>query len=252
VLDWLLDSDPAIRWQVLRDLAGASAEVFSVERARVVSEGWGTRLLALQGGDGQWAGGALFPHGKWDRNEPQPWTATANSLALLQEFGIDPRAEKVRRAVVQVREHCRWEHAGQPFFSGEVEPCINGMVIALGAYFDQDVDAVVARLLVSSLGTADGIARRRTVRFALLSRARSESSKGCWHTNGPPVARRNPLRLAAGLRSTSSNGGCSGVRELTRWSIPPGCNSRFRLAGTTTCFVVSNTLAPLAIRQIRA
>jgi hypothetical protein len=151
VLDWLLDSDPAIRWQVLRDLADAPAEIFSTERARVATEGWGGRLLALQGEDGQWAGGALFPHGKWDRKEPQPWTATANTLVLLQDFGVDPRAEKVRRAVAQVREHCSWEHARQPFFSGEVEPCINGMVVALGAYFDQHVDGVVARLLGEQL-----------------------------------------------------------------------------------------------------
>lgn len=151
VLDWLLDSDPAIRWQVLRDLADASAETFLMERARVANEGWGARLLALQGEDGQWAGGALFPNGKWNRNEPQPWTATANTLVLLQEFGVDPRDEKARRAVAQVRKHCCWEHAGQPFFSGEVEPCINGMVVALGAYFDQDVDGVVMRLLGEQL-----------------------------------------------------------------------------------------------------
>ncbi len=151
VLDWLLDSDPAIRWQVLRDLADAPAEIFSAERARVANEGWGARLLAWQGADGQWAGGALFPNGKWNRNEPQPWTATANTLVLLQDFGIDPRDEKVNRAVAQVREHCRWEHAGQPFFSGEVEPCINGMVVALGACFGQDVDAVVERLLGEQL-----------------------------------------------------------------------------------------------------
>jgi hypothetical protein len=151
VLAWLLDSDPAIRWQVLRDLAHAPPEIFAAERARVATEGWGGRLLALQGEDGQWAGGALFPHGKWDRNDPQSWTATANSLVLLREFGVDPRAEKVRRAVAQVRERCRWEHAGQPFFSGEVEPCINGMVVALGAYFDQDVDGLVGRLLGEQL-----------------------------------------------------------------------------------------------------
>jgi hypothetical protein len=151
VLDWLLDSDPAIRWQVLRDLADASAEIFSTERARVANEGWGARLLALQGEDGQWAGGALFPNGKWNRNEPQPWTATANILVLLQEIGVDPRDEKVCHAVAQVREYCCWEHADQPFFSGEVEPCINGMVVALGAYFDQDVDGVVMRLLGEQL-----------------------------------------------------------------------------------------------------
>ena len=151
VLDWLLDSDPAIRWQVLRDLKGAPAEIFSAERARVANEGWGARLLALQGEDDQWARGALFPNGKWNRNEAQPWTATANTLVLLQEFGVDPRDEKVRRAVAQVRKNCRWEHAGQRFFDGEVEPCINGMVVALGAYFGQDVDNVVVRLLGEQL-----------------------------------------------------------------------------------------------------
>ena len=156
VLDWLLDSDPAIRWQVLRDLADAPAEVVAAERARVASEGWGARILALQGEDGQWEGGALFParraeSGGGEPPKGQPWSATAYSLVNLNDFGVDPRGDEVRRAVVQVREHCRWEHAGQPFFSGEVEPCINGMVVALGVYFDQDVDEVVARLLGEQL-----------------------------------------------------------------------------------------------------
>ena len=151
VLNWLLDSDPAIRWQALRDLADAPAEVVAAERARVETEGWGARLLALQGDDGQWEGGALFPARRAAPGTGQPWTATAYSLVALQDFGIDPHTAKVRRAVSQVRELCRWEHAGQPFFSGEVEPCINGMVVALGAYFDIDVDVVVARLLREQL-----------------------------------------------------------------------------------------------------
>jgi hypothetical protein len=155
VLDWMLDSDPSIRWQVLRDLVDAPAEVVAAERARVATEGWGARLLALQGEDGQWEGGALFPAGWWesarDQNEGQPWTATAYSLVMLQDLGVDPGSDRVRRAVTQVSAHCRWEHAGQPFFAGEVEPCINGMVVALGAYFDQDVDGVVARLVGEQL-----------------------------------------------------------------------------------------------------
>lgn len=156
LLDWLLDSDPAIRWQVLRDLADAPAATVAAERARVATEGWGARLLVLQGDDGQWEGGALFP-ARWfdtareDRPEGQPWTATAYSLVALQDFGVDPDDDRVRRAVAQVREHCRWEHAGQPFFAGEVEPCINGMVVALAAYFDQDVTEVVARLVGEQL-----------------------------------------------------------------------------------------------------
>jgi len=154
VLDWLFDSDPAIRWQAMRDLAGAPADIVARERARVATEGWGARLLALQGEDGLWAGGALFPAPRVKSGNGQPWTATAYSLVLLRDFGVDPQCDKVRLAVAQVREHCRWEHAGQPFFSGEVEPCINGLTVALGAYFNVDVDDVVARLLGEQL--ADG------------------------------------------------------------------------------------------------
>lgn len=153
-LDWLLDSDPAIRWQVLRDLVHAPAEVVAAERARVAHEGWGARLLTLQGDDGQWAGGACFPahSDNWrTENRGQPWTATLPTLQLLHEFGIDPHAERVQRAVARVREHCRWEHAGQPFFSGEVEPCINGRTVTLGVYFGQNVDAIVERLLGEQL-----------------------------------------------------------------------------------------------------
>src|SRR5947209_4626512 len=159
MIDWLLDSDPAIRWQVLRDLVDAPTEVVAAERARVATEGWGARLLVLQGEDGQWEGGALFPARRGesaggdpsDQNEGQPWTATAYSLVLLRDLGVDSCCDQVRRAVALVRDHCRWEHAGQPFFSGEVEPCINGLTITLGAYFDQNVDSVVARLLGEQL-----------------------------------------------------------------------------------------------------
>jgi hypothetical protein len=153
VLTWLLDGDPAIRWQAMRDLTGAPADEVAAERAKVTTEGWGARLLALQGADGQWDGGALFPAG-WDGTGGQPWTATEPTLTLLREFGIDPGRAEVRRAVAQVRDGCRWEHDGQPFFAGEVEPCINGRTVALGAYFGQDVQGVVDRLLGEQL--ADG------------------------------------------------------------------------------------------------
>ena len=145
-VDWMLDSDPAIRWQVLRDLVDAPADVVAAERARVATEGWGARLLELQGEDGQWAGGACFPAEGWRRDEGQPWTSTLPALQLLCDFGVDPSSDRVRRAAALVRDHCRWEHAGQPFFSGEAEPCINGRTVTLGTYFGQDVNGVVSRL----------------------------------------------------------------------------------------------------------
>ena len=155
VLDWLLDSDPALRWQVLRDLSDAAPEAVAAERARVATDGWGARLLALRDDDGQWAGGACFPADfRGDFSHGQPWTSTLPTLTLLRDFGIDPHAEPVRKTVTLVRKNCRWEHAGQPFFAGEVEPCINGRTVAIGAYFGVDVDGIVARLLDEQL--ADG------------------------------------------------------------------------------------------------
>jgi len=134
---WLLEGDPAVRWQVLRDLVGAPEEVVAGERARVAVDGWGAQLLALQAADGRWGGGTYFPS----------WTSTAWTLALLRQFGLDPRSEPARRAVVRVREKVKWEYDELPFFGGEVEPCINGLAVALGAYYGQDVRVIVDRLL---------------------------------------------------------------------------------------------------------
>ena len=157
VLEWLLDSDPAIRWQVLRDLADAPVEEVTAERARVAETGWGRRLLDLQE-DGQWAGGGCFPGRDWRAPQPvlgdpegQPWTATLPTLRLLRHLGIDPSHPDVRAAVAGVRENSRWEYAGEPFFEGEVEPCINGGAVEVGAYFGEDVDGIVARLLGEQL-----------------------------------------------------------------------------------------------------
>ena len=120
----------------------------------MVTQGWGARLLSLQGEDGQWAGGACFPARslyQWDKRQGQPWISTLPTLQLLYDFGINPRDPRVARAVALVREHCHWEHAGQPFFSGEVEPCINGRTITLGVFFGQDVSGIVARIVGEQL-----------------------------------------------------------------------------------------------------
>jgi hypothetical protein len=165
-VDWLLDADPAIRWQALRDLTDAPPPEIAVERARVAAEGWGARLLELQQDDGHWPGEP--PHfrspeaERWWRALPAgcqgtlfpEWTSTTWSLQLLRQFGADPSDPAVRRAVDRVRDNCRWEHAGVRFFDGEVEPCINGRTVALGAYFGVDVTPIVERLLGEQM--ADG------------------------------------------------------------------------------------------------
>jgi len=156
VLSWLLDSDPALRWQVLRDLGGASAEIVAAERARTPVEGWCGRLLDEQGDDGTWDGGACFPRGWFAsgrriEDEGQPWTPTLPTLQLLAELGVDPAADRVRRAIDLVRANCRWEYDDLPFFHGEVEPCINGRTVTIGVYFGQNMEPLVQRLLDDQL-----------------------------------------------------------------------------------------------------
>jgi hypothetical protein len=147
VLRWLLDSDPALRWQVMRDLTDASDEEVAAERARVATEGAGAQLLGLQGADGRWGGAA------WNRG----WDSTMHVLLLLRELGLDPASAEARRAVGLVCERVTWkgcgpeECDGNAFFTGEVEPCINGQVAAAGAYYGQDVRGIVDRLLAEQL-----------------------------------------------------------------------------------------------------
>ena len=149
VIEWLLDSDPSIRWQVMRDLLDAPEREWLAERAKVETQGWGARLLSYEDEDGQWAGGAFAPRdftsSQW-QEEGQPWTATTFSLSQLREFGLDPSSERARRAVELVGENSRWDYDGEPYWEGEVEECINGRVIADGAYFGVDVSALVSRL----------------------------------------------------------------------------------------------------------
>ncbi|MBZ0291031.1 MAG: hypothetical protein K8L99_00540 [Anaerolineae bacterium] len=148
VIEWLLDSDPSIRWQVMQDLTNAPPEEVTAERVRVATEGWGAQLLALQGADGTWGGAA------WNRG----WNSTMHVLMLLRDMGLDPASEQARRALELVRNHVTWQgweaYEGNPFFAGEVEPCINGQVGAVGAYFGEDVQGIVDRLLTEQL--ADG------------------------------------------------------------------------------------------------
>ncbi|MGH8137815.1 MAG: hypothetical protein ACREVV_06410 [Steroidobacteraceae bacterium] len=147
VIRWLLDSDPSIRWQVIRDLTDSPADEVGAERARVAIEGAGARLLALQAADGRWGGAA------WNRG----WNSTMHVLMLLRDMGLDPASDQARSAVGLIRDQVTWRGCGpricdgQAFFEGEVEPCINGQVAAVGAYFGENVRGIVDRLLAEQL-----------------------------------------------------------------------------------------------------
>lgn len=146
LLDWLLDSDPALRWQVERDLAGAPKETWEATRARVATEGFGAQLLGKQDADGQWAGGSYFPAGFFgspESNEPgQPWTATTWALKDLREWGVD--AAVLAGTAEKLAANSRWDYNDLPYWGGEVDVCINSFTLATGAWLGADIAALAA------------------------------------------------------------------------------------------------------------
>src|SRR5690349_1131414 len=91
-LHWLLDSDPSIRWQVMRDLTDTPAGVVAAERARVAAEGWGVQLLESQRDDGKWGDGKTLPF----------WWTNLYTLVFLRDLGVDPTNARVRSAIERV------------------------------------------------------------------------------------------------------------------------------------------------------
>jgi len=142
IIDWLLDSDPAVRWQVMRDLTDASAEAVSAERIRIPREGVGAEILACQGADGS-----------WHRDGTPVWLPTLFTMQLLRATGVDRAEPAVVSAVARLEAGFRWdeEFGSKPFFEGEVEPCINGGTLALGAYFGHPTESLARRLISEQL-----------------------------------------------------------------------------------------------------
>ncbi|MDP4333459.1 squalene cyclase [Curtobacterium sp. A7_M15] len=145
VVDWLLDSDPALRWQVERDLVGAPASTWQATRARVATEGFGAALLARQDPDGQWAGGAYFPAGPEPEGPGQPYTATTWSLNALREWGLD--AAVLGDTAARLDANSRWEYDDLPYWGGEVDCCINAFTLANGVWLGADVDGLTDWML---------------------------------------------------------------------------------------------------------
>src|SRR5262249_30025068 len=141
-IDWLLDSDPAICWQAMRDLTDASPGAIAAQRALVSREGIGAEILACQGSDGS-----------WQRADAPDWLPTLFTMQLLRATGVDSADPAVASAVARLEAGFRWdkEFGAKPFFEGEVEPCINGGALALGAYFGRPSESLARRLVGEGL-----------------------------------------------------------------------------------------------------
>ena len=166
-LKWLLDSDPSIRWQVMRDLTDEAPETIAAERSRVAIEGWGAELLARQSPAGQWGDGP-----NWD-------LVTMYSLVALMDLGLDPASKQARKMIDRVDKRLvfKWLK-NRPYLHGETEPCINGRILGIGAYFKKPNDALAKQLLSEQL--EDG--GWNCEAWPFLSAKRPPSRRSSFHT----------------------------------------------------------------------
>ncbi|PWU09797.1 MAG: hypothetical protein C5B51_05530 [Terriglobia bacterium] len=139
VLEWLLEGDPAIRWQALRDLGDAGARTVSREQRRVAAEGWGAYLLRLQDADGRWGGGIYNPK----------WISTTYTMQLLRSFGLPFGQAQALRGCAHLLDTGFSDDGGINFFPRRYprsEMCISSMVLAVTCWFRFE-DARVDRLM---------------------------------------------------------------------------------------------------------
>ncbi|HSD27900.1 MAG TPA: hypothetical protein VLL75_11400, partial [Vicinamibacteria bacterium] len=150
-IQWLLDGDPAIRWQTLRDLGGAPERTYERERRKVAREGWGARLLARQGPDGRWARGRSPDGGLYSPK----WISTTYTLLTLRDFGLAPGHPSARMACRILLEEGLQRDGGVSYgtwasWTRQGETCISGMVLSLLSYFgleDDRLDTIARHLL---------------------------------------------------------------------------------------------------------
>jgi hypothetical protein len=217
-VDWLLDSDPAIRSQTMRDLTDASPAAVATERTRIPYEGLGAEILARQGSDGA-----------WHRSDTPDWLPTLFTLQLLRATGVDRTDPAVEAMVARLEAGFRWDEAfgKKPFFEGEVEPCINGGALALGAYFGRPTESLARRLVGEQL------------------------EDGGWNCDAPKSTRSSyhtTICVLEGLLEYERAVGSAPARS----QIPRSWSSHSRRATTTTSFARSTTSEPAVSGPTRA
>jgi hypothetical protein len=236
---FLLDSDPAIRWQVMRDLADQSPSAIAAERSRVATQGWGAQILALQSPAGHWGAGP-----KWD-------LITLYSLVALMDLGLDPASKQARKMIDRIDKRLVFKHLNnRPYLHGETEPCINGRILGIGSYFRKPNDTLAKQLLGEQLEdggwnceAAPFVSPKRPPAGALRSTPPSASSKDSSNTSEPGANRRRSRKSASAPKTICSSAACSARFALAKSSTSAGCASRSRRFGTTTSCAASITCA---------
>ncbi len=235
-IKWLLDSDPAIRWQVMRDLTDESPEAVAAERSRVAAEGWGAELLARQSPAGHWSGA------QWD-------LVTLYSLTVLKDLGLDPASKQARKMIDRIDRRLVFKPLNnRPFLHGETEPCINGRILGVGAYFKEPNDALAQQLLNEQL--EDG--GWNCEAWPFRSPKRPPSRRSSFHTTICVLEGLLDYERAAGKSAAVTrarkrgkticwSATCSARFGREKSSMNAGFVSRFRRFGTTT-FCAASTI----------
>ena len=208
LIPWLLEGDPAVRWQVLQDLAGAPAADVSAERRRIANEGWGARLLGEQDDGGTWAQGLYLPK----------WTSTTYTLLLLHRLGLPEDNPQAVRGC-----HCLWDGAtyfggGPSLWQGPPDTCVAGMLVLLGSYFRYGEPRLDAAVSYRSHRTGV-IAKENFTRFPFPPQWHFDILRGLEYFRASGAARDPRLEDALeGIREARNPDG--------RWKRPPPYSGR--------------------------
>jgi hypothetical protein len=222
VTDWLLEGDPSIRWQSLRDLVGAAPRTVARERARIAREGWGARLLSRQDPDGRWAGGQSSDGGLYSPK----WISTTYTMLTLRDLGLPPDSPSAHRACRLLLDGGLQRDGGINYgWRGRSETCITGMVLSIVCYFGYEDDRL------------DVLARH------LLGEQMPDGGWNC---------RRDHGARHSSVHTTISVLGCSARTEPEPSSIRSSSASRSLRAGTTTSCGRSTTSSPWTRRATTA
>ncbi len=127
ITGWLMEGDPAVRWQTMRDLLDAPEQEWRAEQQRTLTEGWGARFLALQDPDGRWGGGIYSPK----------WVSTTYTLLTLISIGIPSEHPAAQKAAQLVLYDMLGETCDAHFQKNlaALDRCIVGMVLQISVYF---------------------------------------------------------------------------------------------------------------------
>lgn len=141
-IDWLMQGDPAIRWQTMRDLLDAPAKQWQAEQRKTLAEGWGAQLLAHQDDEGTWGHGVYSPK----------WISTTYTLLMLREIGIPRDCAPAQRGAHIVVDGLigKLDDPQLPQRLANQDRCLVGMALEIAVYFGVDdwrIEMMVDNLL---------------------------------------------------------------------------------------------------------